>query len=141
MAHLRREVAGIERVAPVDFKLSVPVFARVGVRRRQREMAKPRAKRGVSLTGRPLGGATNKLQSCSASNAELWVGEGQQADRHATGVGRSPERVSASQSRREVHFLRVAEKLRPPPSKRIDAGANPATGTLEAKPDEAPAPV
>ncbi len=30
-------------------------------------------------------------------------GGGQQADRHAAGAGRSPERVSASQSRREVH--------------------------------------
>jgi hypothetical protein len=33
--------------------------------------------------------------------------------------------------------LRVAEKLRPPPSKRIDAGANPAAGTMESKPAEA----
>ena len=29
---------------------------------------------------------------------------GQQADRHAAGVGRSPERVSASQSRSSPHF-------------------------------------
>ena len=33
-------------------------------------------------------------------------------------------------------FLRVAEKLRPPPSKRIDAGAIPVAETLEAKPDK-----
>jgi hypothetical protein len=69
------------------------------------------------------------------------------------------ERRVVGESRREVHFvrraareraparrtlallglrhlrapalhLRVAEKLRPPPSKRIDAGANPAAGTF-----------
>ena len=39
-------------------------------------------------------------------------GGGQQADRRAAGAGRSPERVSASQSRREVHFLRVADGAR-----------------------------
>lgn len=31
-------------------------------------------------------------------------GGGQQADRHAAGVGRSPERMSASQFRREVQI-------------------------------------
>ena len=37
--------------------------------------------------------------------------------------------VGGSPAARSI-FLRVAEKLRPPPSKRIDAGANPAAGTF-----------
>ena len=46
-----------------------------------------------------------KLQSCGASNAGLRVGEASRP----TGVGRSPERVSASSSRRGDHFRRVVQ--------------------------------
>lgn len=69
------------------------------------------------LAGGPFFPRVVKLQSCGASNAVLRVEV----------LPRGP--------------LRVAEKLRPPPSKRVNAGANPAAGTMESNSAEVRTPV